>query len=207
MGEQPNLLEITDVPLAADPLAGAAKRITPKLRIVDRSQMMMASLYVEELIPVDHKARAIWELAGRLDLSGFTEELKTQAGAAGRPAWDPRLLVSVWVYAYSEGMGSAREIERVMQYEPGLQWLCGLGSINHHSLSDFRVNHKKAFDESGTGDARWDQDPRAGWSRQLPAPEDGERASGAGAPAGAGNGRSQRRPQSAGSGAAACGAR
>lgn len=147
MGEQPNLLEITDVPLAADPLAGAAKRITPKLRIVDRSQMMMASLYVEELIPVDHKARAIWELAGRLDLSGFTEELKTQAGAAGRPAWDPRLLVSVWVYAYSEGMGSAREIERVMQYEPGLQWLCGLGSINHHSLSDFRVNHKKALDE------------------------------------------------------------
>jgi hypothetical protein len=55
--------------------------------------------------------------------------------------------VSVWVYAYSEGIGSAREIERLLEYEPGLQWLCGLQSINHHTLSDFRVNHKSALDE------------------------------------------------------------
>jgi transposase len=120
---------------------------TPKLRTADRAQTMMAQICVEELIPADHKARAIWDLAGRLDLGRFGESVRTAAGCAGRPAWDPRLLVSVWVYAYSEGIGSAREIERWLEYEPGFQWLCGLASINHHTLSDFRVNHKAALDE------------------------------------------------------------
>jgi transposase len=119
----------------------------PKLRTVNRAQTMLAQICVEELIPADHKARAIWELAGRLSLDRFAESLKTLAGSAGRPAWDPRLLVSIWVYAYSEGVGSAREIERLLQYEPGLQWLCGLERVNHHTLSDFRVNHKAAQDE------------------------------------------------------------
>ena len=147
MEEQPNLLELAERPLVQAEGAGSAEKGIPKLRRVDRAQTMMANIYVEELIPADHKARAIWELAGRLDLDGFAEALKTQAGAAGRPAWDPRLLVSVWVYAYSEGIGSAREIERLLEYEPGMQWLCGLSSINHHTLSDFRVKHKKALDE------------------------------------------------------------
>jgi transposase len=109
--------------------------------------MMMVNICVDELIPADHKARAIWELAGRLELERFAETVKTVAGSAGRPAWDPRLLVSVWVYAYSEGIGSAREIARLAQYEPGLQWLCGLAEINHHTLSDFRVEHKTALDD------------------------------------------------------------
>jgi hypothetical protein len=39
---------------------------------------------VEELIPADHKARAIWELVGRLDLSRFTAPLRSTQGDAGR---------------------------------------------------------------------------------------------------------------------------
>src|SRR5437868_14596455 len=146
MNEQENLLEL---PERSPGEVGAAKpgMIAPKWRTADRAQMVMANIYVEELIAADHKARAIWELTGRLDLARFAESVKTTAGCAGRPAWEPRLLVSVWVYAYSEGIGSAREIERVLEYEPGFQWLCGLGRINHHTLSDFRVNHKEALDE------------------------------------------------------------
>ncbi len=108
---------------------------------------MLATICVEELIPADHKARAIWELVGKLDLSRFAEPLQTAVGCAGRPAWDPHLLVSLWVYAYSEGIGSAREIERLMEWEPALQWLSGLVAVNHHTLSDFRVEHKAALDD------------------------------------------------------------
>jgi transposase len=82
-----------------------------------------------------------------MDLSQFTEGLRTTKGCAGRTAWNPQLLVSLWVYAYSESMTSAREIERVMEWEPGLMWLSGLEKINHHTLSDFRVEHKAALDE------------------------------------------------------------
>jgi len=145
--EQTKLLELTERP--PDETAGARpdRTLTPKLRTADRAQTMLAQICVEELIAADHKARAIWDLAGRLDLERFAESLRTQAGCAGRPAWDPRLLVSIWVYAYSEGIGSAREIERLLEYEPGFQWLCGLNRINHHTLSDFRVKHKAALDE------------------------------------------------------------
>jgi transposase len=142
MVEQPNLLELPEQPILDKP---ASAPIVPKLRTVDRAQSMAVSICVEELIPADHKARAIWELAGRLNLDRFAEALKTEVGGAGRPAWDPRLLVSIWVYAYSEGIGSAREIEGLLQYEPGFQWLCGLDCINHHTLSDFRVKHKPAL--------------------------------------------------------------
>ncbi len=118
-----------------------------KLRPIDRSQTTMAVIYVEELIPADHKARAIWSLVGKMDLSRFTDPLRTTAGCAGRPAWNPQLLVSLWVYAYSEGISSAREIERLMEWEPGMQWLGALVAVNHHTLSDFRVEHKAALDE------------------------------------------------------------
>jgi transposase len=57
------------------------------------------------------------------------------------------LLVSLWVYAYSEGISSAREMERIMDYEPGFRWLSGMQVVNHHTLSDFRVEHKAGLDE------------------------------------------------------------
>lgn len=118
-----------------------------KLRTVVREQTILAQISVDELISMDHKARSIWELTGLVDLSRFREPLKTRAGHAGRSAWDPRLLVSLWVYAYSEGVSSAREIERLMEWEPGFQWLGGLVSVSHHTLSDFRVAHKEALSE------------------------------------------------------------
>lgn len=138
------LLEIPEQPVVAARAVTAAAR----LKTVNRDQSMMAQIWVEELIGPEHKARAIWELPGRMDLSRFEEPLKSRQGAgAGRPAWDPRLLVSIWVYAYSEGISSAREIERLMEWEPGLQWMGGLEKVNHHTLSDFRVNQREALNE------------------------------------------------------------
>src|ERR1017187_3776702 len=141
---QPTLVEIPEQPPQQNLAVG---RGPVKLRSVNRQQTMMAEIYVEELIPANHIARAIWDLVGRMDLKQFTESLRTAAGCAGRPAWDPKVLISLWVYAYSEEIGSARQIERMMQWEPGMQWLAGLEKINHHSLSDFRVEHGAALDE------------------------------------------------------------
>src|SRR5437773_1776155 len=115
---QPVLLDLPEQPL---PPKRSVPRGPAKLRLIDRAQTMIATIYVEELIPADHKARAIWDLVGNMDLSPFAEPLRTTHGSAGRPAWDPHLLVSLWVYAYSEGISSAREIERLMEWEPGMQ--------------------------------------------------------------------------------------
>jgi transposase len=141
--EQAVLIEIPEQPQGPPPAAASGAL---KLRRVDRRQTALLELDVEALIGADHKARAIWELAGRMDLSRFTAALKTREGQAGREAWDPQLLVSVWIYAYSEGISSAREIEREMEWESGFRWLGGLEKVNHHTLSDFRVEHQAALD-------------------------------------------------------------
>jgi transposase len=109
--------------------------------------MSWQMLDVERLIEPDHPARAIWELVGRLKLEGFYAGIEAVEGAAGRTPWDPRLLVSLWIYAYSRGISSARELARRCTYEPAFQWLCGLGEINHHTLSDFRVDHDGSLRE------------------------------------------------------------
>ncbi len=121
------------------PQTQAAQRAPARVKPVDRSQMLWRSVDVEGLIEEDHPARAIWALSAELDLSGFYAPIEAVAGVAGRTPWDPRLLVSLWVYAYSRGISSAREIARRCIHEPAFQWLCGLAAINYHSLSDFRV--------------------------------------------------------------------
>jgi len=43
----------------------------PRLKLVNRKQLLMRTVDVEQLIAEDHPARAIWEFVGRLDLSAF----------------------------------------------------------------------------------------------------------------------------------------
>ena len=117
------------------------------MKVVDRAQLLFRAVDVEKLIPPEHPARAIWEFVGRLDLNGFTEQVRSVTGVAGRPAFDPHLLVSLWVYSYSQAVSSAREIERRCEHHPAYQWLTGMQSISAHTLSDFRTSHAEALHE------------------------------------------------------------
>ncbi len=51
------------------------------------------------------------------------------------------------MYAYSEGIGSAREVARRCEYDPAFQWLTGLEEVNYHTLADFRVEKQQELDE------------------------------------------------------------
>jgi transposase len=102
---------------------------------------------VEKLVGPGHRVRAIWEFVGRLDLSGFYASVEAVEGEAGRPVWDPQLLISLWVYAYGDGVNSAREIAQLCEYHPAYQWLTGMEVVNYHTLADFRVAHQGELDE------------------------------------------------------------
>jgi len=129
------------------PVLSADEVGNPKLKPIDRSQISLKVVDLEHLIEAGHSARAISDLVGTLKLDSFLRAIRSQQGEKGRAANSPKMLVSVWLYAYSQGISSAREIERQMAHEPGLRWLCGDDPVNHHTLSDFRVNHKEALDE------------------------------------------------------------
>ena len=137
------LAPVSAPPPPARPQAAGVPRFKP----VDRQQQVWHTVDVEQLIPEDHPARAIWEFTGRLDWSGYQATVHAVTGVAGRAAWDPRLLASLWIYAYSGGISSAREVARRCAYEPGLQWLTGLQEVNYHTLADFRVAFKTQLDE------------------------------------------------------------
>ena len=119
----------------------------PRLKPVNRQQMILRAVDVEQLIEEDHPARAIWAFTGRMDWSRFYAAIQAVDGVAGRAAWDPRLLSSLWIYAYSRGISSAREVARRCGYEPAFQWLTGLKDVNYHTLADFRVGFKEELDE------------------------------------------------------------
>jgi transposase len=120
---------------------------SPLVKDIDRKQMWFRTVEVDRLVDVDHPARLLWETIGGLDLSGYYEGIQSNEEQGGRPATHPQLLITLWVYAYSRGIGSAREIERRCQYDPAFWWLTGMEKVNHHTLSDFRVQKKEELDE------------------------------------------------------------
>ncbi len=125
----------------------APVRPMSRVKTANRAQLVLRMVDVEKLIPLRHPARMIWQMVGQLDLSPYEAKIEAVAGQAGRPAWDPQLLICVWVYAYSKGISSAREIEQRCSYDPAFQWLTGLDVINHHTLSDFRGSREAELRE------------------------------------------------------------
>jgi transposase len=125
----------------------AEPRPLPRLKPINRQQMILRTVMVEDLLEPDHPARALWELVEGLDLSLFYKDIKAVEGAPGQDAYDPHLLICLWIYAYSEGVSAAREVARCSEYHPAYQWLTGMKSVNYHSLSTFRVQYKEALDK------------------------------------------------------------
>jgi transposase len=114
------------------------QRLGARVVEVNRAQMRLVPMDLESLLPADHQARAVWSFVDRLDLGEFYARIRSREGQAGRPATDPQIFLALWIYATVDGVGSAREIERLCRYHLAYQWICGGVNVNHHSLSDFR---------------------------------------------------------------------
>lgn len=146
MGEQGRLLELEGRAAGEGEAIPATPLEELKLRRPERRQIVFGEIDVERLVGEDHPVRAIWERTGRLDLRGCAAGLRSGVGEAGRRPWEPRLLVAIWICVCSQAIASAREIERQSKWRPELRRLCGLEVVNHHSLSDFRVDHGEALE-------------------------------------------------------------
>jgi transposase len=64
-----------------------------------------------------------------------------------RSAIAPQILLALWLYATLRGVGSARQLSRLVLEHDAYRWISGGVQVNHHSLSDFRVAHGAALDE------------------------------------------------------------
>ena len=111
-----------------------------------RNQVEWVERDLDASLPDDHPARTIWAFLERLDLSPFYASIRSVLGRAGHPTTDPQVLLALWLFATSEGIGSARQIDRLCKEHDAYRWLCGGVPINYHTLSDFRVAHQEALD-------------------------------------------------------------
>jgi len=121
-------------------------RPPPRLRTPDR-QLVLPALALEDLLDTDHQARVVWDFCLGLDLQPLFQAIRSREGGPGRAAIDPRLCVALWLYATLEGVGSARALAWLCSHHNAFRWLCGGVSVNHHTLSDFRVGHLDLLDE------------------------------------------------------------
>jgi len=127
-------------PVRADPRRGV------RLRQPDRFQMTFGPSTLDAQLPEDHPARNIYAVIERLDLSALYVQVEALEGEAGAPAIDPKILLSLWVYATSEGEGSAREIWRLTKLHDVYRWICGGVDVGYHTLSDFRSQQGEVID-------------------------------------------------------------
>jgi transposase len=122
-------------------MSAARPKGAPRLRQAERRQVSLRPISLEDLLPGDHRARFVWSFAERLDLSALYGAIKAVEGHPGHPPADPRILLALWLYATVEGVGSAREVDRLCREHIGFEWLCGGVGMNHTTLADFRVAH------------------------------------------------------------------
>jgi transposase len=124
-----------------DSMRGEARFIGP-----DRAQTRWDFIDLEALLAEDHRARVVWSFVESLDLSPLYDAIKSREGEAGRPPADPAVLLALWLYATIEGVGSARQLDRLCERDVAYRWLAGGVPLNYHGLSDFRVGHVEVLD-------------------------------------------------------------
>lgn len=135
-------------PIQASPRHDAAPPMDPpRLRRPNRQQVLMEPCCLEDRLPMDHPARTIWAIVEKLDLSQFYAAITARGSDPGRSATDPRLLVALWLFAATEGVGNGRELDRLCREHDAYRWLCGGVGMNYHTLNDFRVGHEAALDD------------------------------------------------------------
>ena len=120
---------------------GEARVVRP-----DRSQLRWDMVDLESLLSPDYRARMVWAFVEQMDLEGFYAAIGSREGEAGRPAADPAVLLALWLFATVEGVGSARELERLVERDVAYRWLAGGVAVNYHGLADFRVGHGELID-------------------------------------------------------------
>src|ERR1700726_508508 len=107
----------------------------------DRLQTRWDFVDLEALLPADHRVRVVMSFVESLDLQALYDSIKSREGEPGRPPPDPAVLLALWLYATIEGVGSARQLERLAQRDLAYRWIAGGVPLNYHGLADFRVAH------------------------------------------------------------------
>jgi transposase len=114
-----------------------------------REQVTMFPVTLDELIPADHLCRVIEAFIDRLAMAqlGF---VRAEPAETGRPGYDPRDLLKLYLYGYMNQVRSSRRLEAECQRNVEVMWLLGRLQPDYKSIAEFRRMHSAAVTEAGT---------------------------------------------------------
>lgn len=118
-----------------------------RFKRAQRNQIEMRTASLDQLIPSDHRVRAVWAYVDSLDLSPLYARIQAVEGGVGRDPVDPKILMALWMYATIEAVSSARHLHRLTERDLPYMWICGTVRVNYHLLSDFRMAHGEFLDQ------------------------------------------------------------
>jgi transposase len=113
-----------------------------------RKQGTLFPVSLEEFIPEDHFCRVIDAFVDRLDVQGLGFA-RAEAAETGRPGYDPRDLLKLYLYGYLQQIRSSRRLESECQRNVELMWLMGRLCLDHKSIAEFRRVHRHAVTQAG----------------------------------------------------------
>ena len=117
-------------------------------RRADRDQQFLLPVDMREWLPDDHVVWALLGVVDRLDISGL--EARYALGGAGRQAYDPRMLLALLIYAYSDGIRSSRQIERLCRTDVAMRVITGMQVPDHTVIARFRQRHQDSVRDLST---------------------------------------------------------
>jgi transposase len=136
-----------DLPITEPVAAPAMHPGDPRVATPDRNTPGWEMVDLDQLVAADHPVRLAAAFVGKLDLRPLYDVIKARTHGPGRNPIDPALLLALWLFATIEAVGSARELARLCERDLPYRWLCGGVGVNHHALSDFRVDHEQLLNK------------------------------------------------------------
>ena len=121
-----------------------------------RSQGTLFPVVLEDLIPADHVCRVIDAFVEGLAMSELGFE-RSEAAETGRPGYDPRDLLKLYLYGYLHTIRSSRRLEAECRRNMELMWLLGRLYPDHKSIAEFRRMHRDAVTAAGAQLVRFAQ--------------------------------------------------
>jgi transposase len=112
-----------------------------RFRRVDRDQPFLLPPDMREWLPAGHLAWFVIDVVESLEVSRFAARVTPRGSAAGRAAFDPRVLLGVLVYGYATGVRSSRRIERACLEDVAFRVICAQDGPDHATIARFRREH------------------------------------------------------------------
>lgn len=107
---------------------------------LDRDQIAFSSL--SDNIASQNPIRFIDAFVEHVELEKLGFVIKS-INIEGRPAFDPKTLLKLYLYGYLNGVRSSRKLEKECVCNIEVHWLLGKLTPNYHTIADFRkINHK-----------------------------------------------------------------